>query len=629
MLQNMREKLSGPVSIAVLGLIAVAFIFWGIDFGFFNRDFVAKVNGEEIPNSRFSAAYQNQLGELQRYYRDELTPELRSEVRQNTLDGFIRNTVLEQRSRDDGYRVSDAALTEYIRSLPAFQVGGQFSMDAYKATLASNSYSPTRFEEEQRRALAQEQLRQGIISSGFTTTAETRRFVELLEEQRDVAYAIVPADGFRDQVEVSEDEVAAYYDENKDRFMTAESVTLQYVEVNADEVAAAVEVTEDDLLAYYETVKARYSTPERRRPRHILIEFGDDESAAEQRAGELAARAQSGEDFAELAQEYSEDPATSDLGGDLDWLERGVFEGPLEDAIFEMQEGEIRGPVRSDFGFHVLRLDQIEESTGRSFADAREELETEYRDLQSEAAYYERAETLAEKSFESPDELDTVAAALGTAVKQIEGFTRAGGGELAAFPTVAEAAFSTPVLEDNENSRLVELSERRAVVLRVADHRLPEQRSIDEVRAEIESSLALSLARERASEAGQALLEQVRDGGVFADLAAAAGADYQESRAVGRRDSALPAELLAEIFRAAKPGTTPTVAGIELASGDYAIFEISAVRPGDPEGGPRERRLQERDALAQMSGDGSFAAYVTELRRKASVQVFEIEDEQL
>ncbi len=629
MLQNIREKLSGPVAITVLGLIAIAFVFWGIDFGFFNRDFVAKVNGEEIPNSRFSAAYQNQLSELQRYYRDELTPELRREVRQNTLDGFIRSTVLEQRSRDDGYRVSDAALTEYIRSLPAFQVGGQFSMDAYKATLASNNYSPTRFEQEQRRALAQEQLRQGIVSSGFATTAETRRFVELLEEQRDVAYAVIAADGFLDQLEVSEDEIAAFYEENRDRYMTAESVTLHYVEVNADEVAAAVEVSEDDLLAYYETVKLRYTTPERRRPRHILIEFGDDEAAAEKRANELFGRAQGGEDFAELAQEYSEDVATSALGGDLDWIERGVFEGPLEDAIFAMQEGEIRGPVRSDFGFHVLRLDQIEASTGRSFADVREEIDSEYRELQSDTAYYERAETLAEKSFESPDELETVAAALGVAVKQIEGFTRVGGGELAAFPAVAEAAFSTPVLEDNENSPLIELSERRAVVLRVADHKLPEQRSLEEVRSEIESTLALTLARERAREAGEALLEKIRDGAELADLAAAAGADYQASRAVGRRDSALPGELLAEIFRAAKPGTSPTVSGLELANGDYAIFAITTVRPGNPEGGAREQRLQERDALAQMSGDGAFAAYVTELRRKARVQVFEIEDEQL
>lgn len=629
MLQNIREKLSGPIAITVLALIAIAFIFWGIDFGFFNRDFVAKVNGEEIPNSRFNVAYQNQLSELQRYYRDELTPELRREVRQNTLEGFIRNTVLEQRARDEGYRVADSALTDYIRSLPAFQVGGNFSIDAYKARLASNNYSPAQFEAEQRRSLALEQLRQGILATGFATASETRRLIELLEEQRDVAYATISADKFRDEIEISDEDVVAYYEENKSQFMTPESVTLLYVEVDADDVAAAVDVTEEDLLAYYETVKARYTTPERRRARHILIEFGEDEAAAETRASELVGRAQGGEDFAELAQEYSEDPATSALGGDLDWIERGIFEGPLEDAIFEMQEGEIRGPVRSDFGFHVLRLDQIEAETEKAFADVREEIETEYRELESGTAFYERAETLAEKSFESPDELDTVAAALGKSVQRIEGFTRAGVGELAEFPEVAEAAFGTTVLEDGENSRLIELSDRRAIVLRVSDHRLPEQRPVEDVRGEIESTLALDLVRERAREAGERLLAKVSDGADLADQAEADGVAYQTFRAVGRRDNSLPPELLAEVFRARKPGDSATVDGLELASGDYVVFEIARVQPGDPDSKPREQRLQERNALAQMTGDGSLSAYVTELRRRASVQVLEIDDEQL
>jgi peptidyl-prolyl cis-trans isomerase D len=627
MLQNIRDKLTGWIAGFILALIAIAFVFWGIDFGFFSRDYIARVNGEEIPTARFRNAYQSRLSEMQRYYRDDLPLELREEIRQNTLEAFIRNTVLEQRVRKAGYRVGDEAVVGYIHSLPVFQVGGSFSRDAYRAQLAASNISPARFEAEQRRAMELEQLRLGIVTTGFATPGEARRFIELQEERREVAFARLAAEDFVADAKVDEEAISAYYESNRDAYRTPESVTLQYVEVTAEDVADQVEVTEEGLRDYYEGVKGRYTTPERRHPRHILVEFGDDEAAAEARAAELTERARAGEDFAELAREYSQDSGTAELGGDLDWIERGVFEGALEDAIFAMDVGEIRGPVRSEFGYHVLLLDELEPESVRSFDEVRAEIEGEYRREQSEGRYYERAEQLAELAFEDPDELDGVAAALGTEVRVIKDFSRAGGGELAGFPQVVEAVFSPAVLEDGENSRPIELSESRAVVLRVADHRLPQQRPLEDVREEVVAALKLDAARERAIEQGEALLRAAQDGASLAEAAAANGAEYHEPTLVGRRDPGLAPQLLGEIFRAPKPAAQSTLAGLALSDGDYVVYAISAVEPGKVEAS--SERLNERRQLSQQVGALDFSGYVSDLQRGAKVKVFEFEEPEL
>jgi len=376
-------------------------------------------------------------------------------------------------------------------------------------------------------------------------------------------------------------------------------------------------------------MRAKYTTVERRRVRHVLIEAGDDEAAALARAQDVVRRLSEGEDFAAVAAAESDDIATSAEGGDLGWIDPDVFDDPLKSAIFSLPAGQVSDPVRSPFGFHVIRVDEIEPSVVREFEDVRAEVEAEYRKNASAERYFERAETLAEQAFEHPGELDSAAEALGMEVQHLEGFTREGTGVFAGNTQVAEAAFSLPVLEDGENSQVIELEDSHAMVLRVSDHSMPQPKALDSVRDEIVQAIKRERAAEQARVAGAELLAKVEQGTSLEEAAAAIGATYTAPRFVGRGDRELPPRVLTAVFNALKPAGQPVGDGIALASGGYAVYVLSNVRPGQPDAMPSQMRVVGRQRMAAQMGQATFEAYVQDLRNRASVQTFQENAEQI
>src|SRR5690606_31124530 len=404
--------------------------------------------------------------------------------------------LLEQRALDLGYRVSDATLAARVMSIPEFQVEGEFSKDRYIALLRSNGITEAQFEEDLRTDTLIRQLQSGVLDSAFVTPYELDRRYALQHQEREIDYVLIAANEFRDQIEVTDEDIERWYTEHQSEFMLPEKVDLQYIELTREHAAGAVEVTEAALREYYEQNKDKYQTPERRKARHILITIGDglDEAAAEKKATELTERIKGGADFAQLAEEYSKDPGSAAQGGDLGWAERGMFVGPFEEALFSMSPGEVRGPVKTQFGYHIIQLEEIEHGEQRSFEDVRGELEAEYRKEQSEAFFYEQAEKLGDLAFESLTELDSVARAMGLPIKTATGVTREGGGELPSNPEIFEAAFSDDVLERGQNSPLIAVDDDRAIVLRVTNHVPAEPRPLAEVKDEIVSHIKVQRA---------------------------------------------------------------------------------------------------------------------------------------
>ena len=456
MLQSIREGVGRWIAGIILALIAVAFIFWGVDPTIMGTTFAAKVNGEDISLIEFDRALQNQQRQYQELYRVELTDELQRALRLSVLEDMIQGEALAQRVSSEGYRVSDSRLAQAIRSLPDFQVGGEFSMDVYRSQLMFSGLSPTGFEEQQREQLGLAELQGGIGISAFYTPSEFARYIELFEQEREVAYALFTADGFLDQVAVDETQVQEHYEANKDRFFSEESVDIEYLELTRADFADDVEVTEEALENFYEQEQFRFQTDEDRRPRHILIGSIEENPEAEARAMDVVARLDAGESFEDLAAEISEDPGTSGQGGDLGWLSRGT--GAFQDAVFDMELGEVRGPVKSEFGYHIIRLDDIREGEVRTFDSVRDELAAEYRVSQAEELFFDAAEELDALAFDAFDELASVAQDMGLPLNTFEGLTRTG--TSSPFPVADPAiqtAFSTEVLELGENSRLVEI----------------------------------------------------------------------------------------------------------------------------------------------------------------------------
>jgi peptidyl-prolyl cis-trans isomerase D len=621
MLQQIRDKITGWFAILLLGAIAVVFIFWGIETTSTVNQFAAKVNGEKIQLETVRRAWQDRQGELQQAMRDELPEELVKTEQQRLMEQFIRRELLVQRAGELGYRVSDRELAEAVAAIPALQVDGKFSRDRYAALLRSQGRSETDFEADFRRELEVNQLRNAMAVSAFALPGEMRRRIELEGEVRDVDLAVVPATTYAAGVTVTPEAVEAWYRDHQSSFQTPETVALQYVELTLSEVAAGVAVTDEALRQFYDQVSGeRYATAERRRGRHILVESGSDDAAALAKAENLLARARAGEDFAALAAQDSDDPGSKGQGGDLGWATRESFVAPFSEALFGMAPGEIRGPVKTQFGYHVIRLDEVEPAHERSFEEVRTELESDYRREQAQAAFYERSQQLADEAFASLSELDSVASKMGLTLQTVTGFTRQGGGAFGAERKVIDAAFSDEVLQERQNSPAISLGEESVVVLRVTDHQPPAQRALDDVRAEIETTLRNLAARQAAETAAKAAVERLAAGSSLGALAMELGAQTTGPVTFARGDEAIALELRKAVFQAPAPAQGAASYGTAvLPSGDAVVFAVNAARAGalSPEAAAQFADSVQR--AARQTALAEFAAYLAELERNAKV----------
>lgn len=624
MLQRFRESIGRWVAIAILALIAVTFVFFGVDFSLTGATFAAKVNGEEIPLTEFDRELQAQQAQFAQEYGMELDEEMRGMLRRNVIERLVSLEALEQRVEDVGYRVSDRQLRDYIRSISAFQVGGQFSVDAYRSMLAAQGFSPASFEAAQRTQLALQELQTGIASSAFMTPTEFRSYIELIRERRRIGYALFSVEDFLDEVEVADEAVRAYYDANGAQYVSEETVDLEYIEVTQSDIAAQIDITEEELRAYYEDERQRYETAEERRVSHILVQAGDDPAAAQAQAQAARERIEAGEDFADVAADVSDDAGTASQGGDLGWIGRGVLEGPFEDTLYEMEVGEIAGPVETDFGFHVLRLEDVRAGDVEPFDAVRDELLVEYQNRLAEDLFFERANQLADAAFDAYDELASVAMQVDLPLQRVEDFPRSG--DSSRFPNsaaIVQAAFEPEMLEERINSPLIELSDDHVMVLRVTDHDLPEQLPFEAVEERITDDLARERARDLADQAVTVFVEDVEAGADWASAAEEHGGTWNEPVWVERAAPDLPSELLATAFSLPAPGPDedPVHERVPLATGDEAVLQLLAAEPGDPENIPSAEREQLRMQLESRLAATEFEAYASQVREAASVRI--------
>jgi peptidyl-prolyl cis-trans isomerase D len=511
-----------------------------------------------------------------------------------------------------------------VRDIAAFQIDGQFSRDNYLALLANRGYTPAGFEELQREALEVGDLQMGIASSSFLTPAEFRRYIELYNQRREVAYALFELERFSAGVTIDAAAIQSRYENNQASYQTPETVDLEYIELALADVAANVEVTEEQLRAVYEEERERFETAEQRRARHILIEVAEgQEDAARSTAEGILARIRGGEDFAAVAAEASADAGTKAQGGDLGWIGRGMLVGPFEDALFAMQPGELSEPVRSEFGFHIIRLDEIRAGEVQPFEQVREELASETKTREAETEFYDRANDLGEEAFDAYDDLAPVAAASGLPIKTLMGFPRTG--DPAVFENsaaVVQAAFAEEIVDSGRLSELVELAEDHVLVLRVTAHHLPTTKPLDEVREEIREELVRERAQELAEEAARAFLADVERGGDPAESAAARGGVWNPAMWITRTDAAVPTEVLSAAFGLPKTdAAAPRREIVALAGGGQAVIVLTGVEAGEPESMTQEEREQRRQQLADQAARAELTGYAGSIRESADVRV--------
>jgi len=388
-------------------------------------------------------------------------------------------------------------------------------------------------------------------------------------------------------------------------------------------MAQNIEITEETLLEYFEDNQDRYLQDEQRQSRHILILSGDDEAAAEAEANDLLARIQAGESFEDLAAEYSDDSLTAANGGDLGVLTRSQMSDELGGAVFSLMAGDVDGPIKSDFGFHLVRLDAVLEQGPLPLEQVRGELLTELRDRQAEDAFLDLERQVSDVLFDAPD-MQTIASATGLEIQTAAGFTRGGGEPIGANQAAIDAVFDTRVLLDGEISEIIELDANRSVVFKVTEHREASRRPMEEVREEIASAIQAQEAQTIVFNRAEQLLVGLNNGEDFGASAEAAGATVSAQMLLGRQSPQIPPEVLGDIFMAKKPKEgAPTLGSVNNNAGGITVYSLDAVLPGRPESIP----LADRDAgkleLSGQAGSSDYQAFVQALYDKADIVISE------
>lgn len=621
MLQNIREKFTGWVAISILAVIGFSFVFVGLNYSFIGASYAAKVDGVDIGVAQFENTYRDQLQANPQLA--QLPEEYRQQVRSNILEQLIQQRVIDNYLNEAGYRINNDQITAMIQRAPEFQVDGKFDMETYRTLLAQAGYEPASFEAAQRVSLRREQLQRAIRGSAVVSPAQYRRFLNLAAEQRVVTIATIDAAAVADEVVVSDEMITAFYDDNPTLYQVPESADIEYVEILRSDVAANVSVSEQDLQEYYDLNSDRYLQDEQRQARHILVLFGEDEGAAEVTAEDILARAQAGEAFEDLAREHSADGGTASNGGDLGVLTRTQLPGELGGSIFSMEEGAIEGPVKTDFGFHIIRLERILERGPLPLEQVRGELVTELQEQQAESLFRDLERKMSDALFDAAD-IQSLATAIDGEVKSANGFTRLGGEPFGASQAVIDAVFDESTLAGGLLSEILEIDANRSAVLVVTQHDEATRQPLADVRGQVAEGLTSQQSETLMDAKADEMLAALEAGTEFAAAAESIGATASTPTIMTRDAEGVDQFISVAVFTAVKPTQGKSTTGsTRNGVGGFTVYSVDAVMPGRPEAIPMAERDAGKLQLADQSGLGEFVAFVQALRADAEIVINE------
>ncbi|MCG8044713.1 MAG: SurA N-terminal domain-containing protein [Candidatus Thiodiazotropha endolucinida] len=626
MLQVIRDKAQGWIAWAIVILISIPFALWGIQsyLGVGSEPIAATVNGAEINERTLDNQYQRfrqQLREqLGAAYRPEMFDDAR--MRKEVLNRLIRDELVQQTSNRMGLRAGSNMIQASILSMPTFQKDGRYDQQTYERALRLQGLSPAGFEDRVRRALVAEQLSQAVNAGSFVTPKELNESQRLLKQTRELSYFVVPASDFKLSDELSDDEIKAYYEANQSAFISPEKVKVEYILLDAGTAGGTIEVDEERLRGYYENNQDEFGLPEQRQASHILILAAADADQstvdeAKAKIDALAERVRNGESFEELAKQNSQDPGSAASGGDLGFFGKGIMDPAFESAVYALQEGGVSEPVRTSFGFHLIKLTGIKDGTVKPFEEARTEIEAAYRKFEGERLYFELAEQLADLSYEDPGSLESPASVLELSIQQSDWITREQGAGVFANLKVRTAAYSDDVLKEHNNSELIEIDGTSSLVLRVLDHQESSVLPLDEVKQQITETLQQQKAEQQAQAEAEKRMAEMAAGAPLSDVAESYAVTGPMT--VDRNDRQIPPGLSSALFRTVKPaagGSSPGTA--RLAGGDFAVYLLTGVTEGSADD---KSNLQQQESLRRMLGRDHYEMVLTDLESRADIEI--------
>ncbi|WP_160838302.1 MULTISPECIES: peptidylprolyl isomerase [Aeromonas] len=628
MLDKLREGAQGKVAKVILGLIILSFALAGVG-SYLNgpaRTAPATVNGNDISAPALENAYRNERARMESQMGEAFNqlaanPDYMKQFRRGVLDRLIDQALIDDKARSLGLRVSDEQIKQAIVAMPEFAENGKFSNDRYLQLIRRAGMTPEMFRDSLRQDMVRQQLMGAVLGSEFALKGEAEQLDRLYNQTRDLRLIRLAASAYVDGIEVSDAEVEQFYKANSARFMNDETVKVDYLLLDAANLGKNIKVTEQDAQDYYDQHQDLFQRPERRQVAHILIPFGKDEKAAEQKAEAVLAKAKAGDDFAALAKADSSDTFSAKKGGELDWFEKGVMDPAFEKAAFALAKaGDLSAVVKSPFGFHIIKLLAVEPAKTKPFVDVMSDTIARLQSEKAKEQFFAEQQKMADSSFENPDSLDLTAEAMGLQVQSTGYFSQADAPAPLNDPKVLSVAFSEQLRDDNTNSDVIELADGKALVLHIMGHQPKAAKPLAEVKEQVITAIKHDKASEVARGKAQGLLDKLKAGeNVQADLTAL-GLKVDTHTSVSRFAQEMDQNLVTQVFRMPHPTDgKPSVELVTEANGDRVVVALDKVNVIKE---PSQMVSLLQGQLGQGKAQADYKSLIDELRKAAKIEYF-------
>lgn len=586
MLQRIRDKATGVIGYILVALIILVFGLFGINqyFDGGTAPPVASVNGIDISRIHYQNAVQQRQSQILDMFGGNVPQGMfdSAEFKEEILQGLVRNQLIGQIAGKSGYQISDRQLAEHIRNIPAFQRNGVFNADEYDQFISRRRSSKHAFEADLRNSITLDQVSSAYQSSAFLSKASLSRYAALANQARKISYTILKSDDYKEAVNITDEDIKTYFEANTDEFMTPEQVKLEYVLLDEAALADSVTVDEDELLTFYEDNKENYQSPESRNVRHILFKTPEGSTEEqrkiiEEKAAAALTRINSGEEFAAVAKEVSEDDLTVNKGGDLGELFRGDLDPAVDSAVFSLAESGVSDLIKTGRGIQIIKVDAINGGEAQAFEAVKERIDEEIRHQKVESSFNEMSTNLNNANFENSGSLKDVSDETGLSIQQTDWFDRTGGEGLIADSIVIEAAFSDLVLNQKQNSELIDLANGGQVVVHFLDYKKPEAKALEEVRDVLSTKLTVEATVKAARDKGMEVVKSLEDGADFTQLAEREKVELREIDDLKRLAENVPQVIRTQAFQMSLTDGKPAYSGLELQNGNFAIIKLEEV----------------------------------------------------
>ncbi|MEH6503585.1 MAG: SurA N-terminal domain-containing protein [Cycloclasticus sp.] len=622
MLDRLRTHVKGWLGMVILVMISIPFALFGLQnyTSGGSEAPIAEIGDYKIYQADVNNAYQERMGELKKQYGDQFSPKLFNEeaVRSEALNRLVQERLILYTVNEDGYAVSDKSILDVISALDVFQKNGRFDKDSYTQLLRARGLTTNEFVQQVKAGLERDQFISAIVDTTLVDESEISDFYRLNNQTRDFRYLSLPLSSVIDTVEVTDDEVNEHYAQNEHLYKTPAQASIEYVELSINNLMSGLKPSEAELLDFYENEVSSFTDPGRRRASHILFEAaeGTPEAEVEEKraqAESVLAKIKAGDDFAELAKEFSDDIGSAKSGGDIGIITDGLLDVALEEAIASLQVGASSDVIQTTYGFQIIKLTEQEAAKTEPFDTVKANVEELLKRKLAADEFYQMAERFAELGFENPSSLNPLVEELDLNIQQQATFTEEKGEGIASFDKVRLAAFNEDVLAGN-NSEVIELGPERLVLLRIKEHKPEQVQPLAEVRWAVEVSVKAEKAMLLLSSKADTTLAEINAGLTLKDIGNVDGMSIVDVGPVTRNDSNVPAELLRDAFRMVHPTEgKSTYKQAALNNGDVAIIELIKITDGDPSDITDASRDSFKKFLAQLTGEVTLAASLANL----------------